>query len=73
MLIDNETGDMLPKGKPDHFLVEDSAAVGKILDWDVAVITKLPMAAGVPTGDNVEIRGVSFCGGHNGFVHSGES
>src|SRR5574344_1155694 len=54
MLIDNETGDMLPKGKPDHFLVEDSAAVGKLLDWDVAVITKLPMAAGVPTGDTLK-------------------
>ena len=42
-----------PRGSG-SFLVEDSAAVGKLLDLDVAVITKLPMAVGVPTGDTLK-------------------
>ena len=33
MLIDNETGGVLPEKSPVHFLLEDGVSEGSLLDW----------------------------------------
>lgn len=58
MLIDNETGKALPAGKPENILIEDDFGKGKLMDWEITVTQKLPMAASVATEDT--IRFVDF-------------
>lgn len=54
MLIDNESGKALPAGKPENVLVEDDFNQGNLLDWEIEVTDKLPMAASVATTDTVK-------------------
>lgn len=54
MLIDNESGKALPAGKPENVLVEDEFNQGNLLDWEIEVTDKLPMAASVATEDTVK-------------------
>ena len=39
MLIDNETGQALPKDMPEHLLLEEKVERGKLLDWDMLAVT----------------------------------
>lgn len=54
MLIDNESGKALPAGKPENVLVENDFNQGNLLDWEIEVTDKLPMAASVATEDTVK-------------------
>lgn len=54
MLIDNESGKALPAGKPENILIEDDLKQGNLLDWEIEVADKLPMAASVATEDTVK-------------------
>lgn len=54
MLIDNESGKALPTGKPENILIEDDFSQGNLLDWEIEVTDKLPMAASVATEDTVK-------------------
>lgn len=54
MLIDNESGKALPAGKPENILIEDDFSQGNLLDWEIEVTDKLPMAASVATEDTVK-------------------
>lgn len=54
MLIDNESGKALPAGKPENILIEDDFNQGNLLDWEIEVADKLPMAASVATEDTVK-------------------
>lgn len=53
MLIDNATGDVLPKDKPEHILLEEGVVSGGLAGWEIAVEDSLPMAAWVATADTV--------------------
>lgn len=53
MLIDNETGKALPVGKPENLLIEDDFHVGHLLDWEIHIEKKLPLAASVTTQDTL--------------------
>ncbi len=53
MLIDNETGKALPEGNPVNLLVEDECRSGALLDWDITIEKKIPMAASVATQDTL--------------------
>lgn len=53
MLVDNESGEMLPKGKPAHLLIEKDAVKGDLPDWSITVRRTIPMAAQVATEDTV--------------------
>ena len=54
MLIDNETGGVLPEKSPVHFLLEDGVSEGSLLDWDLFVEQSIPMAASVATEDTLK-------------------
>lgn len=55
MLIDNETGQALPKDDiPEHLLLEGGVAKGKLQDWEIAVLQSIPMAASVATEDTLK-------------------
>lgn len=49
MLIDNETGGVLPEKSPVHLLLENGVSEGSLLDWDLFVEQSIPMAASVAT------------------------
>lgn len=53
MLIDNETGKALPVGKPENLLIEDDFHAGHLLDWEIHIEKKLPLAASVATQDTL--------------------
>lgn len=54
MLIDNETGRTLPKDVPEHLLLEDELAKGRLVDWDISVLKSIQMAASVATEDTLK-------------------
>ena len=54
MLIDNETGQALPKDMPEHLLLEERVERGKLLDWDISIFQTIPMAASVATEDTLK-------------------
>ncbi len=54
MLIDNETGQALPKDMPEHLLLEEKVEWGKLLDWDISIFQTIPMAASVATEDTLK-------------------
>ena len=51
MLIDNETGQALPKDMPEHLLLEEKVERVKLLEWDISIFQTIPMAASVATED----------------------
>lgn len=53
MLIDNETGKALPAGQPENILIEDDFSKGNLMDWEVLITHKLPLAASVATEDTL--------------------
>lgn len=53
MLIDNASGKALPEGQPENLLVEDEVGNGKLMDWEVHITKKIPMAASVATADTM--------------------
>lgn len=53
MLVDNETGKVLPEGKPVHILLEDDLVDGDLLDWHISIGKKIDMAAQVATADTL--------------------
>lgn len=54
MLIDNETGKVIPEGKAENILVEDSVSSGTLQDWQINIERRLPLAARVATEDTVK-------------------
>lgn len=54
ILIDNETGGVLPKKSPVHLLLEEGVSKGSLLDWDLSVEQSIPMAASVATEDTLK-------------------
>lgn len=54
MLIDNESGQALPAGKPENLLIEDEFKAGKLGGWEISVTQQLPMAASVATTDTLK-------------------
>lgn len=54
MLIDNETGKVIPGGKAENILVEDSVTSGNLQDWHVTITRRIPSAARVATEDTVK-------------------
>ena len=53
MLVDNETGKLLPTGNPENILVEDSVMQGKLMDWDIEITQHIENAAMVSDEDSV--------------------
>ena len=53
MLIDNETGQALPKDMPEHLLLEEGVTDGQLSDWLVTIRQTIPWAASVATEDTV--------------------
>lgn len=54
MLIDNATGEALPRKSPEHLLLEEGVADGRLLDWELSIRQSIPMAASVATEDTVK-------------------
>lgn len=54
MLIDNETGQALPAGKPENLLIEEEVNTGKLGEWEISIEQCLPMAASVSTADTLK-------------------
>lgn len=54
MLIDNETGQALPKNVPEHLLLEEKVERGKLLDWNISILQSIPMAASVVMEDTLK-------------------
>ncbi len=53
MLINNETGEALPSKKPENLLIEDNFHTGRLLDWEIGIEKKIPLAASVATQDTL--------------------
>ncbi|MDR0938299.1 MAG: cytochrome c biogenesis protein ResB [Mediterranea sp.] len=53
MLIDNATGQTLPKGQPASLLLEDDIDTGTLGDWEITVDERLPMAAAMMSADTM--------------------
>lgn len=53
MLIDNSTGEALPKDKPEHLLVEENTKEGTLLGWNIRILENLDMAASVTENDTI--------------------
>lgn len=62
MLIDNETGQALPKDMPEHLLLEDEVKNGKLVDWEISLLQSIPMAASVATEDTLKFTGFHSMG-----------
>jgi len=45
MLVDNETGKIIPEGKPVNILIDDNFSGGKLLDWQINVENRIDNAA----------------------------
>lgn len=58
MLIDNESGKVLPEEKPENLLLDDDYHQDHLLDWQITLSERLPMAASVTTEDTLKF--VSF-------------
>lgn len=87
MLLDNETGQALPQGRPRHLLLEEEVNTGKLCDWDITIEKRIPMAASVATADTtkfvefhsrgatyaayVKARNVNTSQTHEGWVSCG--
>ena len=54
MLIDNESGKALPAGQPENLLVEEDFRQGNLVNWEIEVMEKLPLAASVATEDTLK-------------------
>ena len=54
MLVDNETGKVLPEGKPINILLEDEVTNGDLLDWHITIEQRIENAARVATEDTVK-------------------
>jgi len=53
MLLDNTTGEALPKKQPQNVSVETSPFTAKLMDWDLEITHYLPSAAAVYNSDTV--------------------
>jgi hypothetical protein len=53
MMIDNATGEVLPKGSPYSLLLEDSLTEGMVGDWHIQIEEHIPLAAAVMGKDTV--------------------
>lgn len=53
MLINNETGEALPSKKPENLLIEENFHTGRLLDWEIGIEKKIPLAASVATQDTL--------------------
>lgn len=53
MLVGNESGKVLPEGKPVHILLEDGTSQGCMLDWDITIDKKFDLAAEVASADTI--------------------
>lgn len=62
MLIDNESGKVLPEGAPVNVLLEDDFTQGKLIDWQITLTERLPLAASVATEDTVKFVGFQSIG-----------
>lgn len=47
LMIDNQKGEAQPVDRPQNLLIENDSVKGKLLDWNIQIITYLPMAAPV--------------------------
>lgn len=54
MLIDNETGKVLPEKAPAHVLLEDGVESGELQDWELTITRSIPEAASVATEDTLK-------------------
>lgn len=54
MLIDNETGQALPVGHPQHLLLEEGITKGMLGNWEISIKKQIPLAASVATTDTVK-------------------
>ena len=54
MLVDNQTGKVIPEGKAENILVEESVSSGTLQDWQIIIEQRLPLAARVATEDTVK-------------------
>lgn len=62
MLIDNESGKVLPETQPVNLLLEDDLSEGRLLDWQITLSERLPLAASVATEDTVRFVGFQSLG-----------
>lgn len=53
MLLDNETGRVLPENSPVHLLLEEDVKSGQLEDWHVTIRQTIPWAASVATEDTL--------------------
>lgn len=53
MLIDNETGKVLPEKAPVHLLLEEGVETGALLDWNISLTQSIPEAASISTEDTL--------------------
>lgn len=63
MIISNLSGKTLPEGNPQHLLLEEDIKGGKLLDWEIEVLKRVPMAAMVATKDTVNFKEFHSMGG----------
>ena len=54
MLLDNKTGEVLPKKKPKNVAIEETPFVTELLGWKLEITKYLPYAAGVHTKDSLK-------------------
>lgn len=62
MLIDNESGKVLPENQPVNVLLEDNFHGGRLLDWQITLSERLPLAASVNTEDTMKFVGFQSIG-----------
>jgi uncharacterized membrane protein len=53
MMLDNTTGEVLPKERPENISVETCPLAASLRGWEIEVVKFLPSAAAVMTGDTV--------------------
>lgn len=75
MLIDNETGEMLPQGKPVHLLLEEGVKQGNLLGWEITIGQTIAEAASIATKDTLRFTEFRSMGAtyavHLQVVHQG--
>ncbi|MDO4695525.1 cytochrome c biogenesis protein ResB [Porphyromonas sp.] len=64
MLLDIPTGDLIPKGRPEHILIDTARlSQGRLTDWDIEILEHLPLSAPLVGANEIVFKEFRSTGG----------
>lgn len=63
MLLDLPTGELVPKGRPEHLLIDSTLTRGRLLDWQIEILEHLPLSAPLVGATDIVFKEFRSTGG----------